>query len=106
MVWPTPEGFVIELEERWRDARDDWYCRSPRRCTATASARLDGPPSGACRCSEPAPRLNLAVRDAARNTTGAFDPMVVADAGFAAGGRPLTGCNIPTRGHSRIRWRP
>jgi hypothetical protein len=24
---PTPEGFVMELEERWRDANGDWYCR-------------------------------------------------------------------------------
>jgi hypothetical protein len=24
---PTPEGFVMELEERWSDAKGDWYCR-------------------------------------------------------------------------------
>lgn len=24
---PTPSGFVMELEERWSDARGDWYCR-------------------------------------------------------------------------------
>jgi hypothetical protein len=24
---PTPVGFVIELEERWSDAKGDWYCR-------------------------------------------------------------------------------
>jgi hypothetical protein len=24
---PTPEGFVMELEERWTDANGDWYCR-------------------------------------------------------------------------------
>lgn len=26
-VAPTPTGFVMELEERWTDAKDDWYCR-------------------------------------------------------------------------------
>ena len=26
-VLPTPEGFVMELEERWTDAKDQWYCR-------------------------------------------------------------------------------
>lgn len=24
---PTPDGFVMELEERWTDANGDWYCR-------------------------------------------------------------------------------
>jgi hypothetical protein len=24
---PTPTGFVMELEERWTDENDDWYCR-------------------------------------------------------------------------------
>lgn len=24
---PTPNGFVMELEERWTDAKSDWYCR-------------------------------------------------------------------------------
>jgi hypothetical protein len=24
---PTPGGFVMELEERWSDAKGDWYCR-------------------------------------------------------------------------------
>jgi hypothetical protein len=24
---PVPGGFVIEFEERWTDARSDWYCR-------------------------------------------------------------------------------
>jgi hypothetical protein len=26
-VLPTAEGFVMEFEERWQDAADDWYCR-------------------------------------------------------------------------------
>jgi hypothetical protein len=39
---PTPEGFVMELEERWSDAKDDWYCREAIR--QECSAR-----SGACR---------------------------------------------------------
>ena len=26
-VLPTPEGFVMELEECWTDAKDRWYCR-------------------------------------------------------------------------------
>jgi hypothetical protein len=26
-VRPTPDGFVMELEERWSDAKDRWYCR-------------------------------------------------------------------------------
>jgi len=24
---PTPDGFVMELEERWVDAKSSWYCR-------------------------------------------------------------------------------
>lgn len=24
---PTPGGFAMEAEERWRDAKSDWYCR-------------------------------------------------------------------------------
>lgn len=24
---PTPNGFVLEVEERWRQDGDDWYCR-------------------------------------------------------------------------------
>jgi hypothetical protein len=24
---PTPNGFVMELEERWADAQGEWYCR-------------------------------------------------------------------------------
>ena len=24
---PTPTGFAMEAEERWRDAKSDWYCR-------------------------------------------------------------------------------
>ena len=24
---PTPSGFVLELEERWRDDKSEWYCR-------------------------------------------------------------------------------
>lgn len=26
-VLPTPEGFVMEFEERWQDAADGWYSR-------------------------------------------------------------------------------
>lgn len=26
-VRPTGDGFVMELEERWHDSKDDWYCR-------------------------------------------------------------------------------
>ena len=26
-VRPTPDGFVMELQERWSDAGGDWYCR-------------------------------------------------------------------------------
>jgi len=29
----TPSGFVLELEERWSDAQDDWYCRECFRAT-------------------------------------------------------------------------
>lgn len=24
---PTPDGFVMEVEERWSDEKGDWYCR-------------------------------------------------------------------------------
>ena len=24
---PTPDGYVLEVEERWTDAQSDWYCR-------------------------------------------------------------------------------
>ncbi|MGZ5185856.1 MAG: hypothetical protein ACXWCO_12185 [Caldimonas sp.] len=33
---PTPEGFVIEFEERWSDGGRDWYSRE------MARAELDG----------------------------------------------------------------
>ncbi|HLZ72715.1 MAG TPA: hypothetical protein VKV26_22655 [Dehalococcoidia bacterium] len=26
-VDPTPAGFVLEVEEQWRDRGQDWYCR-------------------------------------------------------------------------------
>jgi hypothetical protein len=26
-VLPTPDGFVMEVEERWSNAKSDWYCR-------------------------------------------------------------------------------
>jgi len=26
-VQPTPQGFVMELEERWQDTQGPWYCR-------------------------------------------------------------------------------
>lgn len=29
----TPSGFMLELEERWSDAQDDWYCRECFRAT-------------------------------------------------------------------------
>lgn len=33
---PTPTGFVLEVEERWEDGGDHWYCREMLR------ADLDG----------------------------------------------------------------
>ncbi|MGZ4594448.1 MAG: hypothetical protein ACXV3C_11310 [Actinomycetes bacterium] len=32
---PTPTGFVLEVEERWNDAADDWYCRELVRADVT-----------------------------------------------------------------------
>jgi hypothetical protein len=32
---PTPTGFVLEVEERWTDAADQWYCREMFRADAT-----------------------------------------------------------------------
>ena len=31
-VDPTATGFVIEIEERWHDGGQDWYCRELMRC--------------------------------------------------------------------------
>ncbi|TDU04827.1 hypothetical protein EDD99_3303 [Streptomyces sp. 846.5] len=32
---PTPTGFVLEVEERWSDSGDQWYCREMFRADAT-----------------------------------------------------------------------
>jgi hypothetical protein len=32
---PTPDGFVMELEERWEDAGGPWYCREMIRVAVT-----------------------------------------------------------------------
>ncbi|WP_441251365.1 hypothetical protein [Kitasatospora sp. McL0602] len=38
---PTPRGFVLEVEERWTDADDDWYCRELFRADTTDGAISD-----------------------------------------------------------------
>lgn len=38
---PTPTGFVLEVEERWTDAGDHWYCRELFRADVTDDAISD-----------------------------------------------------------------
>ncbi|MFC8448128.1 hypothetical protein [Kitasatospora sp. NPDC057223] len=38
---PTAVGFVLEVEERWTDADDHWYCRELFRADVTAGAISD-----------------------------------------------------------------
>jgi hypothetical protein len=35
---PTPTGFVLELEERWDDGGQQWYCREMVRAEVTDGA--------------------------------------------------------------------
>jgi hypothetical protein len=35
---PTPSGFVLEVEERWRQDGKDWYCRELFRADVRGSA--------------------------------------------------------------------
>ncbi|MFC1436424.1 hypothetical protein ACEZDB_37900 [Streptacidiphilus sp. N1-3] len=38
---PTPTGFVLEVEERWTDTDDHWYCRELFRADVTEGAISD-----------------------------------------------------------------
>jgi hypothetical protein len=37
-VDPTPDGFVVEFEERWRQDGRDWYCREMARADLRGGA--------------------------------------------------------------------
>ena len=47
---PTPTGFVVELEERWREGAGEWYCREMFRADvsdgAIAASRSTAPATG------------------------------------------------------------
>jgi hypothetical protein len=38
---PTPRGFVIEVEERWQQDGQDWYCREMMRADLRGDAICD-----------------------------------------------------------------